>query len=85
MWRCAGIDLLSQYGEVETAYNLTPEQLCERIPTADALIIRSATQAGHFLLKGRAGMLTADYDSHHRSGTVFEGAVPCSDQRCHLQ
>lgn len=40
-----GIELLQQTGDVETAYNLTPEQLEERIATADALIIRSATQA----------------------------------------
>ena len=42
-----GIELLQQTGDVETAYNLTPEQLEERIKTADALIIRSATQACH--------------------------------------
>ena len=40
-----GIQLLQQMGDVETAYNLTPEQLEERVATADALIIRSATQA----------------------------------------
>lgn len=32
-------------GDVDTAYDLTPEQLQEKIKTADALIIRSATQA----------------------------------------
>ena len=42
-----GIELLQQTGDVETAYNLTPEQLEEKIATADALIIRSATQAWH--------------------------------------
>ena len=40
----AGIELLEQHGEVEQAFDLTPEQLCERIAHADALIIRSATQ-----------------------------------------
>lgn len=40
-----GIELLQQIGDVDKAYNLTPEQLQEKIATADALIIRSATQA----------------------------------------
>jgi len=40
-----GIELLQQMGNVKTAYNLTPEQLEQEIATADALIIRSATQA----------------------------------------
>jgi len=40
-----GIELLQQTGNVKTAYNLTPEQLEQEIATADALIIRSATQA----------------------------------------
>ena len=40
-----GIELLKQMGDVDCAYNLTPEQLEEKNATADALIIRSATQA----------------------------------------
>ena len=40
-----GIELLQQIGDVDKAYDLTPEQLQERIASADALIIRSATQA----------------------------------------
>ena len=40
-----GIELLQQIGDVDKAYNLTPEQLQEKIASADALIIRSATQA----------------------------------------
>ena len=43
--RLAGIELLQQIGDVDKAYNLTPEQLQEKIASADALIIRSATQA----------------------------------------
>ena len=35
---------------MEQAFNLSPEQLCERIATADALIIRSATQASTIAL-----------------------------------
>ncbi|CAL8467506.1 g7044 [Coccomyxa elongata] len=60
-----GIELLSQHGDVEKAYGLTPEELCERIATADALIIRSATQVtkevfeaskGRLKVVGRAGV-----------------------------
>ena len=40
----AGLKLLRDFGNVDTSYNLTPEQLCEKIASADALIIRSATQ-----------------------------------------
>ncbi|BDA42854.1 D-3-phosphoglycerate dehydrogenase [Coccomyxa sp. Obi] len=60
-----GIELLSQHGDVEKAYGLTPEELCERIANADALIIRSATQVtkevfeaskGRLKVVGRAGV-----------------------------
>ncbi|CAL5222438.1 g4801 [Coccomyxa viridis] len=52
-----GIELLQQTGDVETAYNLTPEQLEERIKTADALIIRSATQVTKEVFKAAGGRL----------------------------
>ena len=39
-----GIKLLEAFGTVDTAYGLSPEDLCQRIKGADALIIRSATQ-----------------------------------------
>ncbi|CAK0787442.1 hypothetical protein CVIRNUC_010662 [Coccomyxa viridis] len=60
-----GIELLQQIGDVDKAYNLTPEQLQEKIATADALIIRSATQVtkevfqaagGRLKVVGRAGV-----------------------------
>lgn len=40
----AGLKLLRDFGTVDTSYGLTPEQLCEKVKEADALIIRSATQ-----------------------------------------
>lgn len=40
----AGLKLLREFGTVDASYNLTPEQLCEKVAAADALIIRSATQ-----------------------------------------
>jgi hypothetical protein len=39
-----GIELLKQFANVDTSYNLTPEQLQAKISLADALIVRSATK-----------------------------------------
>ena len=39
-----GLELLRAFGNVETAYGLTPEELCKKVAHSDALIIRSATQ-----------------------------------------
>jgi D-3-phosphoglycerate dehydrogenase len=36
--------MLEKSAVVECAYNLTPEQLCERISKVDALVVRSATK-----------------------------------------
>jgi len=43
--RRPGLKLLEEFGTVDASYDLTPEQLIERIPGCDALIIRSATKA----------------------------------------
>lgn len=43
-----GLKLLEEFGTVDASYDLTPEQLVERIPSCDALIIRSATQVRAF-------------------------------------
>ena len=42
----AGVDLLAQYADIDLAYGLTEEQLEERVPEADALIVMNATQVG---------------------------------------
>ncbi|GAB2293145.1 D-3-phosphoglycerate dehydrogenase 2, chloroplastic [Dionaea muscipula] len=61
----AGIELLRGFGNVECAYDLSTEQLCEKIVSCDALIVRSGTkvtrrvfEAGKRRLKvvGRAGV-----------------------------
>ena len=39
-----GLDLLNQFGVADTSYDLTPDQLVEKIKHADALIVRSATK-----------------------------------------
>lgn len=61
----AGLQVLRQLGDVECAYDLSPEDLCKKISSCDALIVRSGTkvtrqvfEAGKGKLKvvGRAGV-----------------------------
>lgn len=61
----AGLQVLRQLGHVECAYDLSPEDLCKKISSCDALIVRSGTkvtrqvfEAGKGKLKvvGRAGV-----------------------------
>lgn len=61
----AGIEVLRQFADVDCSYDLSPDDLCERISRCDALIVRSGTkvtrrvfEAGKGRLKvvGRAGV-----------------------------
>ncbi|KAL5756739.1 hypothetical protein ACOSP7_021173 [Xanthoceras sorbifolium] len=61
----AGIELLKGFGDVDCSYDLSPEQLCERISKCDALIVRSGTKVtrevfeaakGRLKVVGRAGV-----------------------------
>ncbi|KAF7814593.1 D-3-phosphoglycerate dehydrogenase 2, chloroplastic-like [Senna tora] len=61
----AGLQVLRDFGRVECAYGLSPEELCSKIASCDALIVRSGTkvtrqvfEAGKGRLKvvGRAGV-----------------------------
>ncbi|KAK7270600.1 hypothetical protein RJT34_25892 [Clitoria ternatea] len=61
----AGLRLLREFGHVECAYELSPQELCSKISSFDALIVRSGTkvtrevfEAGKGKLKvvGRAGV-----------------------------
>lgn len=36
--------MLEQFGDVETAYGMSQEELCAKIGSCDALIVRSATK-----------------------------------------
>lgn len=36
--------MLNQFGVADCSYDLTPQQLCEKIKDVDALIVRSATK-----------------------------------------
>lgn len=44
-----GLELLNQFGVADCSYDLTPEQLCEKVKNADALIVRSATKVLTFM------------------------------------
>lgn len=61
----AGLEVLRGFGNVECLYNLSPEQLCEKISSCDALIVRSGTKVtrqvfeaakGRLKVVGRAGV-----------------------------
>lgn len=61
----AGLDLLNQFGVADCSYDLTPQQLCDKIKDVDALIVRSATKVtrevfeasnGRLKVVGRAGV-----------------------------
>lgn len=50
VWSLAGLDLLNAFGEADCSYDLTPEQLCEKVQHVDALIVRSATKVSSSIL-----------------------------------
>jgi D-3-phosphoglycerate dehydrogenase len=52
-----GLKLLEEFGSVDVALGLTPEQLCEKVKASDALIIRSATQVTADVFKASGGRL----------------------------
>ncbi|KAL6286874.1 hypothetical protein ACE6H2_011264 [Prunus campanulata] len=61
----AGLQVLRGFGNLECAYNLSPEELCAKISTCDALIVRSGTKVtrqvfeaakGRLKVVGRAGV-----------------------------
>ncbi|CAN6571191.1 unnamed protein product [Malus baccata var. baccata] len=61
----AGLEVLRGFGNLECAYNLSPEELCAKISTCDALIVRSGTKVtrqvfeaakGRLKVVGRAGV-----------------------------
>ncbi|KAM1461843.1 hypothetical protein ACFXTO_046972 [Malus domestica] len=61
----AGLQVLRGFGNLECAYDLSPEELCAKISTCDALIVRSGTKVtrkvfeaakGRLKVVGRAGV-----------------------------
>jgi len=78
----AGIKLLEEFGNVDASYDLTPEQLCEKVATADALIIRSATQVlPQALNAGQASNLPAPY---HSVSSLFNWLLFAATSRLHV-
>ena len=76
-WRVArpGLKLLEEFGTVDASYDLTPEQLVERIPSCDALIIRSATKVRAF------GHQRVSMESEHAAPIVL--STPLGLARAH--
>ncbi|XP_010063633.2 D-3-phosphoglycerate dehydrogenase 2, chloroplastic [Eucalyptus grandis] len=61
----AGLEVLRGYGRLECLYDLSPEELCKKISSVDALIVRSGTKVtrqvfeaakGRLKVVGRAGV-----------------------------
>ncbi|XP_022949286.1 D-3-phosphoglycerate dehydrogenase 2, chloroplastic-like [Cucurbita moschata] len=53
----AGLKLLRSFGDVDCAYDLSPEQLCAKISSCDALIVRSGTTVNRQLFEAAKGRL----------------------------
>ncbi|GFR44138.1 hypothetical protein Agub_g5304 [Astrephomene gubernaculifera] len=53
----AGIDMLKQSCNVETAYNMKPEELCAKASLIDALIVRSGTKVTRAVFEASKGRL----------------------------
>lgn len=41
----SGLEMLEQFGDVVQAYGMSQEELCAKISSCDALIVRSGTKA----------------------------------------
>ncbi|KAI3802801.1 hypothetical protein L1987_30944 [Smallanthus sonchifolius] len=61
----AGLDLLRSFADLDCSYNLSPDDLCSKISSCDALIVRSGTKVtrqvfeaakGRLKVVGRAGV-----------------------------
>ncbi|KAK9864140.1 hypothetical protein WJX84_004831, partial [Apatococcus fuscideae] len=52
-----GVSLLEAFGNVDQSFDLSPEQLCEKVKSCDALIIRSATQVTRAVFEAANGKL----------------------------
>ncbi|KAG9137640.1 hypothetical protein Leryth_011375 [Lithospermum erythrorhizon] len=68
-----GLELLRRYGNVECLYDLSQEELCKKIASCDALIVRSGTKVtrevfeaaqGKLKVVGRAGVGIDNVDLH---------------------
>ncbi|KAM0001215.1 putative phosphoglycerate dehydrogenase [Helianthus debilis subsp. tardiflorus] len=53
----AGLDLLRTFANVDCCYNLSPEDLCSKISSCDALIVRSGTKVNRQVFEAAKGRL----------------------------
>ncbi|XP_028797249.1 D-3-phosphoglycerate dehydrogenase 2, chloroplastic-like [Neltuma alba] len=53
----SGLQVLREFGHVECAYNLSPEELCSKIASFDALIVRSGTKVTRQVFEAAKGKL----------------------------
>ncbi|TYK07186.1 D-3-phosphoglycerate dehydrogenase 1 [Cucumis melo var. makuwa] len=53
----AGLELLRSFGNVVCAYDLSPEELCAKISSCDALIVRSGTKVNRQVFEAAKGRL----------------------------
>ncbi|KAG5581474.1 hypothetical protein H5410_052101 [Solanum commersonii] len=53
----AGVNLLKEFADVDCSYNLTPEELCNKISLCDALIVRSGTKVSREVFESSGGRL----------------------------
>ncbi|KAK6945973.1 ACT domain [Dillenia turbinata] len=53
----AGLKLLKDFANVDCSYNLSPEELCTKISSCDALIVRSGTKVSRNVFESSGGRL----------------------------
>ncbi|KAG8076658.1 hypothetical protein GUJ93_ZPchr0006g45671 [Zizania palustris] len=53
----AGLELLSEFANMDCCCGLSPEELCAKIPLCDMLIVRSGTKVGHDMFEAFSGIL----------------------------
>lgn len=53
----AGLQLLRSFGNIECCYDLSKEDLCKKIETCDALIVRSGTKVSREVFEAAKGRL----------------------------
>lgn len=53
----AGLQVLRGFGHVDCAYDLSPEELCAKISSCDALIVRSGTKVSRQVFEASKGRL----------------------------
>lgn len=57
----AGLELLRKMADVDCSYNLTQEELCAKISSCDALIVRSGTKVTREVFKAANGRLKVNF------------------------